>query len=500
MKSLNRLATVTLLAPALILSVACSDGNNNKNPDLPALLPVSQPVVEVPEDDGEPALLTTFFNLAEAGYGQEEFFISGVASAFTNTSELGSDGQWQVEPAAEAQYRTRILVYLPLALEDFSGTVFVEWLNVTAGFETPPSWGSGHTEILRAGHAWVGVSAQLVGIEGSSNGLPLPLYLKAADPERYASLSHPGDSFSYDIFSQVAQALREPGEIDPLQGRVAQRVIAMGESQSANRMMTYINAVHPLYGIYDGYIVHSRTGGSSGLSQAPEPDIGTPDVVPVREDLDVPVISFQTETDILSLGGIGSRQADSPLFRLWEVAGTAHGDYYSYIAGRNDIGVGAEPALVVEESSVLGFIQCDLPMNSGPMAWVFNAAINAMARWVEDGSAPPEAPRMEVNDDQTAYLEDSLGNSLGGIRTPYVDAPAAVLKGDGNTGGSFCRLFGTTQLFDEPTMASLYVDKAGYVEAVSAATDDAVAAGFMLAADGERVKAAAPLQWDALAD
>jgi hypothetical protein len=486
-----------VLATALTLAAACSDGNNNKNPTGPAVLPVSQPIVEVPDDDGQPSLLTTTFDLAEAGYAQEEFFLSGVATAFTNTRELGTDGKWQVEPAAEADYRTRILVYMPLADEDFSGTVFVEWMNVTPGFETPPSWGSGHTQILRGGHAWVGVSAQFVGIEGSANPL-LPIHLKASDPERYGSLSHPGDSFSYDIFSQVAQALREPGEIDPLRGRIARQIIAMGESQSANRMMTYVNAVHPLYGIYDGYIVHSRTGGSSALSQPPQPEIDTPDVVPVRDDLNAPVLSFQTETDVLSLGAIGSRQADSPLFRLWEVAGTAHGDYYSYIAGRNDFGQGAEPALVIEENSVLGFIQCELPMNAGPMAWVFNAALDAMARWVEEGSPPPEAPRLEVSDDQSAYQADSLGNSVGGIRTPYVDAPAAVLKGDGNTGGSFCRLFGTTQLFDAATMASLYVDKAGYVEAVSAATDDAVAAGFMLEADGQRVKAAAALQWDLL--
>ena len=50
-------------------------------------------------------------------------------------------------------------------------------------------------EALRDGHAWVNVSAQLVGIEGVENPT-LPLALKVANPERYESLSHPGDSFS----------------------------------------------------------------------------------------------------------------------------------------------------------------------------------------------------------------------------------------------------------------------------------------------------------------
>lgn len=72
-----------------------------------------------------------------------------------------------------------------------------------------------------------------MGIEGNpSGGLPLPLYLKAVNLERYESLVHPGDSFSYDMFSQVAQAIRNPEGIDPLDGLIAQRLIAYGESQS----------------------------------------------------------------------------------------------------------------------------------------------------------------------------------------------------------------------------------------------------------------------------
>ena len=47
-------------------------------------------------------------------------------------------------------------------------------------------------------------------------------------------------------------------------------------------------------------------------------------------------------------------------------------------------------------------------------------------------------------------------------------------------------------------MATLYVDKQGYVDAVAEATDEAVAAGFLLEPDAERIKAAASLQWDAL--
>ena len=66
-------------------------------------------------------------------------------------------------------------------------------------------------EILRGGYAWVGVSAQAAGIDsaaGSGDLGPGALGLKAWDPARYAELSHPGDAYSYAIFSDVGAVLR----------------------------------------------------------------------------------------------------------------------------------------------------------------------------------------------------------------------------------------------------------------------------------------------------
>ncbi|WP_193940615.1 alpha/beta hydrolase domain-containing protein [Parahaliea mediterranea] len=493
--------------PALALAlmaalVACSDSSDRARdtaPPEPQYLSIPQPAVAAPPDAGAIALLSTSFDLAEVGYEQQEYFISGSASAFTNLGELGSDGRWEVEPGEQAQYRTRIVVYRPQNAADFSGTVLLEWLNVTAGFDTPPSYGSGHVEMLRAGHVWAGVSAQIVGIEGAENPL-VPLHLKAAQPERYASLEHPGDSFAYDIFAQAGQALRRPAELDLLNGLVPQRIIALGESQSAGRLVTFINAVHPLYNAFDGYLVHSRGDGSPALAQAPQVDIPTPPVVTIRDDLNVPVLNFQTETDVIALGAVTDRQDDSDRFRLWEVAGSAHGDYYSFVAGRADTGQDPYFAVVVEQSAILGFIQCERPMNAGPMPWVFNAALRALEAWVKDGTAPPAAPRLAVNDAGDALLRDSDGIATGGIRTPYVDAPPGILTGEPNGGDPFCFLFGTTELFSADHMAARYTDQAGYENAVAESADAAVAAGFLLPQDAERIKAAAALQWQFLYD
>ena len=145
--------TLALLA----LLTACTDSNNNNSG--PAFLSISTPTVEDPPDEGSFSLLANSFELSEVGYEAQEYFLSGTASSFTNLSELTTDGMWQGEAADEADYITRIVVHRPIDPSAFSGTAVVEWLNVTSGFDIPPSWGAGHVELYRSGHVWVGVSA-----------------------------------------------------------------------------------------------------------------------------------------------------------------------------------------------------------------------------------------------------------------------------------------------------------------------------------------------------
>ncbi|MCZ6830737.1 MAG: alpha/beta hydrolase domain-containing protein, partial [Gammaproteobacteria bacterium] len=57
--------------------------------------------------------------------------------------------------------------------------------------------------------------------------------------------------------------------------------------------------------------------------------------------------------------------------------------------------------------------------------------------------------------------------------------------------GGFCFLFGTTSLFGEETLATLYPSHEAYVEAINQTTDSAVAAGFLLEADAALIKARA---------
>ncbi len=461
--------------------------------DRGAVLEAVNPLAEGPIA-GTPWLQSTSFDLAEVGYRQSEFFLSGTASGFVSDAPLGVDGRWAARPEGSAPYRTRVVVRRPIDRARFNGTVLVEWFNVSGGLDAAPDWTLMHTEFTREGYAWVGVSAQFVGIEGGVTAIPgvSGLHLKGYNPARYGSLSHPGDSFSYDIFSQAAQAVRQPRGVDLLDGLRPSRMLAIGESQSAFRLVTYVNAVQPLLRLFDGFLIHSRGGTGASLSQAPQQAITPPAGSRVRDDLSEPVLTFETETDLITLGFLAARQPDSDGFRLWEVAGTAHADTYLLQVGPRDRGDSPDAAnVIISAEPIPGIIRCGTPINSGPQHFVLDAAITALDRWVRGEGAPTPAPRLELEGTPAAYVTDEHGNVRGGIRTSWVDAPVAMLSGLGQTGVGFCGIFGTTVPFDEAKLAALYPSHADYVRAVEVSTRAAEAAGFLRPADADLIEEAA---------
>ena len=445
------------------------------------------------------------FDLGSVGYTQSEFFYEGTADAYGAPTPLTSDGKWTATPSHEAAFKTRMVVNRPSDPRRFNGTVLVEWLNVSGGVDASPDWSHTHVELIRRGYAWVGVSAQAVGVNqlkcpapptpvcpiAPSQGGPVP-----GDPVRYGTLHHPGDSFSYDIFSQAGQAVRDHADVVLGGGVRPEVLIAAGESQSAGRMVTYIDAVHPLHRVYDGFFVHSRSAGGAPLRQAPQtPAIAIPSPTFIRDDLDVPVIVFQAETDV---GGVAARQPDSdgPLrYRLYEVAGTAHYDLYGLAQAAVDTGRRQSVAdwfdsmLNPSSSPVAGFA-CESGINSGPATFVARAAISHLDRWIRRGTPPPKAARLETTSfSPVTYARDPVtGIARGGVRTPAVDAPVALLSGQGQSGSPFCGLFGTTVPFTEEQLEELYRTHGGFASVWSRATHDATVAGFVLPADAVDIR------------
>ena len=288
-------------------------------------------------------------------------------------------------------------------------------------------------------------------------------------------------------------------------GLKAKRVLGAGESQSAGRLVTYLDAVHPLAGVYDGYLVHSRGAAGAALSQAPLAAIATPNPTAIRADLDVPVFVFQTETDVYN-SNLGARQDDAKTFRLWEAAGTSHYDTYGLVIGNNDVGdgQGAVEALASMQSPtndpVPGAITCALAINTGPMHWELDAAVHHLDEWVSNGTPPPKAPRLEsTGTSPVAYALDDAHNARGGVRSPQVDVPIAQLGGISNSGqpplGQFCRLFGTTVPFTDAELASRYANHRQFVAEWNKAVQRALKAGYLVPEDArELMRAAAKSQ------
>jgi hypothetical protein len=411
-------------------------------------------------------------DLAAIGYTQEEYFASGTATAFGAAGGLTEDGKWDATPSTAAPYKTRFIVRRPSDPARFNGTVVVEWLNVTV-VEAAPEWAYTSRAIIDAGAAWVGLSAQSFAIVGGTSAIQTGEAaqaaqanggIRAANPERYGSLDHPGDEYAFDILSQVGAAFRSPGRVQPLGPREARRVIAAGESQSAAFMTSYINAIQPIANVFDGFFVHSRGSGAAGLEGAlamSSPGAG----YKLRTDLDARIMVFQTETDVGPLLSYAkARQPDTDGLRVWEVPGTAHADAYL---------VGGEFAL------------CPAGINNGPQHYVSNAAMYALVRWVEDGTPPANADRIATDGvDSTSIERDTHGIALGGIRTPSVDVPVSTLTGAAppNT-PVLCALFGGATPFDQAKLTSLYPDQQAYLDAFDEALDAAIDLGFVREAD-----------------
>jgi hypothetical protein len=420
-------------------------------------------------------------DLSAIGYVQEEFFASGDATAYTGDASPTTDGHWEVTASTTAPYRTRIVVRRPADPARFDGTVVVEWLNVTV-VETAPEWAYIDRAIVDAGAAWVGVSAQSFGIVGGRSLIQVEEAeqqaqasggIRAANPERYGTLEHPGDQYAFDIYSQIGAALRAPAGIPVLGAGAGETrfVVAAGESQSAAFLTGYVNAVQPLANAFDGFFVHSRGAGAAfpGGGLAMNSDTG----YQIRTDLDAPVMVFQTETDVGPLLGFAkARQPDTDNLRVWEVAGTAHAD--AYLVGAN-------------------FPLCPGGINDGPQHYVATAALDALLRWVEDGTPPPHADPIETEAPaSTVIVRDTHGIAQGGIRTPSVDAPVATLSGEAPPDTELlCALFGGSTSFDQAKLTTLYPDKQAYLDAFDEALDSAVDQGFVRAADREQYAAEA---------
>ena len=451
----------------------------------PAVIAVTGPVALTSAlraaDHGYP-FNASMLDLAKQGYVEEEFFIQGAARSYDIPRDQMSNG---TAGAASHPYTTRIVVRRPVAAAKFNGTAIVEWTNVSEGFDNEVDWFHSADHFVNAGYAWIGVSVQNVGVSA----------MKQWSPARYSSLDVTdggtvmGDALSYDIFTAAGQAVRGRAGAGVMGSLRVQWMIATGHSQSAGRLATYFNTVHPLAPVYDAVVLHGGGG-------------------KMRTDLSVKIWKLLSETDVL--GQVAARQPDTDKFRTWEVAGTSHLDIKHATelvklglrdketmlpnpppapagsAGRR----GGGPAFGGTPGPFNG---CNHPpLSQIPSEYVQSALYDHLARWVKDGTPPPTGPAIEINTDgeRPVIARDSFGNALGGIRLAEHAVATATNSGE-NSGGGFCFLTGWHEPFDKARLKALYSTHDAYVSAVRMTTEQNLRIGYIVKTDAQRTISAA---------
>jgi hypothetical protein len=454
------LAGTAAASAAVLLALSPSLAEDAISVPLPT---IEGPVAAV--TPGDPSrnypFLATSIDLAARGYVEEEYFISGTACRYLIAAV--PPGQPTGDAAVRDcgwPYRTRIVVRRPASAAAFNGTVIAEWQNVTAQYDVDHYWLESSAHLVREGYAWVGISAQVAGIQPRP-GEPLALTinrLKAWSPLRYGSLDVTGggfvfdDGLRFDIFSQAVKALRAPAGTGPLGPLSPSVVIAAGTSQSGGNLAVYYNSIAPLHErVVDAFFIGESRG-------------------PLRSDLTVPVLRLLSEVDVAPT----FTPLDAPNYRHWEVAGSSHADF-GFI---NTI----QPLLARDQVVQATPVCARNPLSRIPKRYVYHAAWNAMDAWVRNGMLPPVAPRITYT--AGAIARDADGNALGGIRLSEHQVPTAF-NGTGNGPPLFCTLFGVHEPFSAERLSALYRNHGRYVSQVARVNEANVAAGFLVPADSE---------------
>lgn len=466
-------------------------------------------------------------DVEEAGYVEEEFFISGPG----RTYEWVGQGPAVKAITDPVRYTTRILVRRPRDAALFSGNVEVNVLNASGGVDAgAPADFEG---MVSRGDVWIGVTTKSQTAQA----------LKRFNAERYAALDWPNptpkdqrcarpsilptwiygegafdklpatnfnseqeDGLVWDILAQVGWLLKSDQRTRVLPGFGKPWLFMTGASQSANYIHTWITAFHARERLPDGKPIYDGHLPSVGgyllrINQCSR-DIALQDPLSKIPAPDVPVLAVMSEAEIRNARFTSVPDVVRPRsgWITYQVAGGTHGGGEVPGVQRKRLGITPRPEAGASQQkppSVPGVtFPPDYMPNDLPWSPVLRAAqVNLMA-WARDGVTPPQAPPIRL-DAQLTIVRDANGNARGGLRLPYMDVPVASYRGSIGDGG-LAGIIGSRKPFDAATLRKLYPSDADYAGKFSAATDTLIKQRFITSEDGAAMKAAAaktPAAW-----
>ncbi len=383
-----------------------------------------------------------------ADYTEAEYLLAGTANTYTGPAT----GPATVAGSGHA-YVTRVLARYPKELSRFSGRVLIEPFNTSFGIDLDALWLNVAPLLQAQGDAWIGISVRAWSSEE----------LKRRNAQRYVDLDIGSNELVWDMLRAIGTLVKQGDENSPLRHLQVRHVYLGGYSQSSLDAATFAAAFGT---VYDGYFPAAHAASLTPLAlgeglipfeYAPMPPVGVP-VIDVQPQSDVEGFAFD---EFVNPGSASVRRPDSDTaadrFRLYEIAGAPHA---AKIAG------------------------CDGDGSSFPMPPFVRAALYHLFRWAEDDIAPPTAPRIELEIDDTVARAavDRCGNARGGVPSPFLDVPIARYEAH-STPGPVCALAGREKVLRYEVLAARYGDAENYLAAFTASLDKIIQAGFLLEAD-----------------
>jgi hypothetical protein len=392
-----------------------------------------------------------------ADYTELEYLLVGTANRYvgpaTGPASVVSSGH---------RYVTRVLARYPKHPSRFSGRVLIEPFNTTYGFDLDALWLHVGAMLQAQGDAWIGISVRAWSAAE----------LQRRDPARYGDIDISSNDLAWDMLRAIGTLVKQGGEHSPLQHLPVRHVYLGGYSQSAVDTATFAAAFGALTRtaddrpVYDGFLPACHAASLTPLAMGEGmprfeynsmPPVGVP-VIEIQPQSDVEGFSFD---EFVNPGSASVRRDDSDApgdrFRLYEIAGAPHA---AKIAG------------------------CDGDGSSFPMSAFVRAALRLLFRWAEKDVAPPPAPRIALRiDDVVSEAEvDRFGNAIGGVPSPFLNAPIACYETH-STPGPLCMLAGREMPLPFEVLAGRYGDVQTYLAEFTISLDATIQAGYLLEED-----------------
>ena len=393
------------------------------------------------------------------GYVEKEFFQSGKANVY----DLDKNERAVVRSSGN-DYVNRLLVRFPDESKvKFSGRVYIEILNASNNYDVENTWRRAWKHMMKKGDAYIGITSKSV----------CATALKKFDAERYKTINwqvggKDENGLFWDMLSQLATLLRQPGAGGVLGKLQPQYLYLTGESQSGMYMNTYLTAFSDKIEkggpdgkpLFDGYLNGEGPTFTFLRSESTEPYVSVP--TKIYQPTSVPHIAYMSESEstmynTLKNGAPGlappalpyRQQPDSTTatnkFRFYEYAGTPHSDPISPILPINTeiAKAGGGPR------NLAPTYPADQEHNDLQLTEFVHAMHESIHEWAKNGVSAPAGENSWIlyttaldtkgNKEYTA-VRDWIGNVYGGIRSPMIEVPLHKFRDGGKSDNYMSRL------------------------------------------------------------